>query len=45
MNLPIILAYPLSILASLILALGVFLANTKNIVNRFFAVFTFSIIA
>jgi len=44
MNLPIILVYSFSILTNSILALVVFLRNPKSIVNRFFALFTLSIV-
>lgn len=44
MNLPIILAYPLAILANSALALIVFFRNSKDIVNRFFALFTLAVV-
>jgi len=44
MNLPVILAYPLAILANFALALVVFFRNSKNIANRFFALFTLAMV-
>lgn len=43
MNLPSAFVYSLSILASLVLGLVVFFRNPKNIVNRFFTLFTLPI--